>query len=85
MSTALCALGHDRRVPATEPVVLGDDPYSILYVIEGDGTIDGNRMVTDDALVMHGNEEVEVALSADAELFVVSLPSHPSYTPVRGR
>ena len=71
--------------PATETVVLGDDRYSVLYVIEGSAAIDGTRMITDDALVMQGAEEVDVALSAGADLFVVSLALHPSYTPVRGR
>jgi redox-sensitive bicupin YhaK (pirin superfamily) len=71
-------------VPATETVTLGEDRYSVLYVIEGSATIDATRMTTDDALVMQGSEEVDVALSADADLFVVSLAWHPSYTPVRG-
>lgn len=72
-------------VPATETIALGDDRYSVLYVIEGSAMIDGTRMVTDDALVMQGSEEIEVALSAGADLFVVSLASLPGYTPVRGR
>ncbi len=73
------------RVNATETVALGDDPYSVLYLIDGDAMIDGNRMATNDALVTQGDEEVEVTLSPGADLFVVSLALHPSYTPVRGR
>ena len=72
-------------VPATETVALGDDRYSVLYVIGGSATVDGTPMVTDDALVVQGSEEVEVTLSAGADLFVVSLALHPGYTPVRGR
>ena len=72
-------------VQATETVALGDDRYSVLYVIEGSATIDGTPMTTDDALVVQGTDEVDVALSADSDLFVVALASHPSYTPVRGR
>jgi redox-sensitive bicupin YhaK (pirin superfamily) len=72
-------------VPATETVTLGEDRYSVLYVIEASATIDGTRMITDDALIIQGSEEIEVALSAGADLFVVSLALHPSYTPVRGR
>ena len=72
-------------VLATETVALGDDRYSVLYAIEGSATIDGTRMITDDALVTQGTEEVEVALAAGADLFVVSLALHPSYTPVLGR
>jgi redox-sensitive bicupin YhaK (pirin superfamily) len=72
-------------VPAIETVTLGADRYSLLYVIEGPASIDGHQLVTDDALVRAGHEEVEVALSAGADLFVVSLALHPSYTPVRGR
>jgi len=72
-------------VVATETVALGDDRYSVLYVIEGSVTINGTRVITDDALVMQGTEEVEVALAAGADLFVVSLALHPSYTPVLGR
>jgi redox-sensitive bicupin YhaK (pirin superfamily) len=71
-------------VPATETVAFGEDRYSVLYVIEGSATIDGARMITDDALVMQGCEAVEVALSAGADLFAVSLASHPGYSPVRG-
>ena len=70
---------------ATETVALGDDRYSVFYVIEGSATIDGTGMRTNDALVVQDTEEVEVALPAGADLFVVSLASHPSYTPVRGR
>jgi redox-sensitive bicupin YhaK (pirin superfamily) len=72
-------------VDATETVALGDDPYSVLYLIDGSATINGTRMATNDALVTQGAREVEVALSAGADLFVVSLALHPSYTPVRGR
>jgi len=54
-------------------------------VIGGSATVDGTPMVTDDALVVQGSEEVEVTLSAGADLFVVSLVLHPGYTPVRGR
>lgn len=69
---------------AAQTVALGDDRYSILYVIDGQATIEGNRMVTNDALVLRGKNEVEVALSAGADLFQVSLALHPNYTPVRG-
>ena len=72
-------------VQSTETVALGDDRYSVLYMIEGPATIDATRMTTDDALVVQGTEEVDVALSAGADLFVVSVASHPGYTPVRGR
>jgi redox-sensitive bicupin YhaK (pirin superfamily) len=72
-------------VRATEAVVLGDDRYSVLYVIEGSASIDGTRVITDDALIMQGSEGIEVALSAGADLFVVSLALHPSYIPLRGR
>jgi redox-sensitive bicupin YhaK (pirin superfamily) len=72
-------------VDATEMVALGDDPYSVLYLIDGNATINGTRMATNDAVVTQGDEEVEVELSAGADLFVVSLALHPSYTPVRGR
>jgi len=72
-------------VPATETVALGDDRYSVLYVIEGSATIDGTRMVTDDALVLRGSEEVGITLSAGTDVFMVSLALHPSYTPVLGR
>lgn len=72
-------------VQATEALALGHDRYSVLYVIEGPATIDGTRMIADDALVLQGTEEVEVALSPGADLFVVSLALHPGYTPVRGR
>ena len=72
-------------VSATETIALGDDRYSVLYVIEGSATIDGNRMIMDDALVLQGTEEVEVSLTAGADLFAVSLALHPTYIPVRGR
>ena len=72
-------------VQATETVALGDDRYSVLYVIGGSATVDGTPMTTDDALVLRGSEEVDITLSADADLFAVSLALHPGYTPVRGR
>ena len=78
-----------RRVSSTEPgtetLALGADRYSVLYVIEGSATIDGTSMAADDALIARGTEAVEVELSAGADLFVVSVASHPTYTPVRGR
>jgi redox-sensitive bicupin YhaK (pirin superfamily) len=73
------------EIQAAETVSLGDDRYSILYVIDGQATIEGNQMETDDALVLRGNDETEVVLSAGADLFQVSLALHPSYKPVRGR
>ena len=73
------------EVDATEPVALGDDPYSVLYLIDGSATINGNRMAANDALVTQSDAEAEVTLSPGADLFVVCLALHPSYTPVRGR
>ena len=73
------------EVRAAESVSLGDDRYSILYVIDGRATVEGNRMVTDDALIFRGTNEAEVELSAGTDVFQVSLALHPSYTPVRGR
>jgi len=73
------------EIQAAETVSLGHDRYSILYLIDGQATIEGNRMVADDALVLRGNNEVAAELSAGADLFQVSLALHPSYTPVRGR
>ncbi len=71
--------------PATETIALGHDKYSIAYLIDGQATIEGTAMVADDALVMRDSEEVELALTAGADLFVVSLARNPRYTPVRGR
>jgi len=73
------------ETPATGTVDLGDDRYAVLYLIDGQATVDGLALASDDALVVEDTSGVEVGLSAGADLFVVALAAHPGYTPVTGR
>jgi redox-sensitive bicupin YhaK (pirin superfamily) len=77
------------RIRTTETtadtLTLGADRYAVVYAVAGTATVDGQHLGTDDALVLRDAPDVAMHAAAGADLFVVSLPAHPSYTPVRGR
>lgn len=66
-------------------VEVGDDRFSAAYVICGTGSIEGAAFDADDAVLVDGLPSVEVVAGTSTELFVVSVPAHPSYPPVRQR
>ena len=69
----------------TATVDLGPDSYSAVYATAGAATVAGQELGTDDAVILRGTEEIVVEAGAGADLFLISLPAHPSYTPVRGQ
>jgi redox-sensitive bicupin YhaK (pirin superfamily) len=52
---------------------LGEDRGAYLYVIEGDVTAEGERMVTGSAAQVTGVEEVTVEAASDSELILVDV------------
>lgn len=70
---------------ATAGVDIGADRFTLGYVINGAATVNGSTLSTDDALVLDGTPTVEITATTATDVFVVSVPSRPSYQPVRQR
>jgi redox-sensitive bicupin YhaK (pirin superfamily) len=79
-----------RRITAeagtTAHVAIGADRFTLGYVIEGAATVNDAPVGTDDAFDLNGAASMRITPDAGtAELFIVSVPRHPSYAPVRQR
>ncbi len=71
------------NTPITHQLELGTDRYSIIYVIAGPAAVDGHELDTDDAIIVRGSDRHTVTAPTGTDLFVVSVPMSPPYTPVR--
>lgn len=78
-----------RRValPAasTHTLSVGPESLSVVYLVDGEATVGGVDAGANDAVTVVGSSPIEIATTGGADLFVVSLPSAPSYEPVRQR
>jgi hypothetical protein len=61
----------DPGAAVTQP--LGDGRGVYLYVIEGDVTVNGERMATGDAAEIEAEPEVAIAATAASELILVDV------------
>jgi len=75
------AMGRSGRLE----LPLAVNAYSVAYVIAGDATIAGHRVVANDAVTVAGGASLSMDATSAIDIFVVSVPAVPSYQPVRRR
>ncbi|MFJ8111028.1 pirin family protein [Streptomyces sp. NPDC096132] len=64
---------------------VGAHRFTLVYVLDGEATVNGTRATTDDTVSLGGASAMTVKAADSADLFLVSLPGQPAYQPVRGR
>ena len=86
-TTAGLAIRRVRINPdSVATLVVSPDDIAFCYVIEGTASIAGVQAQLDDLVtVANALQLVAAAGSEGADVFVITLPQQPSYTPVRGR
>jgi redox-sensitive bicupin YhaK (pirin superfamily) len=70
---------------ASARVDVGVDRFTLGYVINGAATVNDSTVGTDDAFTLNANTTLEITAAGATDVFVVSVPSRPSYQPVRQR
>jgi redox-sensitive bicupin YhaK (pirin superfamily) len=63
----------------------GADRFSLGYVIDGAPVVNGVAVGIDDAFRLDGDPTMDITATTSTDVFVVSLPAHPSYQPVLQR
>ena len=70
---------------ASARVDIGADRFTLGYLINGAATDNDSKVGADDAFTLNGNPTLEITAAGASDVFVVSVPSRPSYQPVRQR
>jgi len=62
---------------------VGSDRFSLAYLIDGVASLNGAPTQSDDAISFNGATSLAIDAKDRADVFIVSLPAHPSYQLVR--